>query len=48
MSIIDSSVLITLFDSKEDLISKVMKDYLKLEKFCNLDSSICNHELRRK
>jgi hypothetical protein len=42
------SVLLTLFDSKEDLISREILDSLKLEDFRNLDSSICNHERRRK
>jgi hypothetical protein len=41
------SVLLTLFDSQEDLISKEIKRFLDLEDFCNLDSSICNHERRR-
>jgi hypothetical protein len=44
----NSSVLLTLFDSKEDLVRNEIKDFLILEDFCNLDSSICNHEKRRK
>jgi hypothetical protein len=42
------SVLLTLFDSKEDLISREILDSLNLEDFRNLDSSIYNHERRRK
>jgi hypothetical protein len=44
----NSSVLLTLFDSKEDLVRNKIKDFLILEDFCNLDSSICNHEKRKK
>jgi hypothetical protein len=41
------SVLLTLFDSQEDLISREIKGFLNIEDFCHLDSSICNHERRR-
>jgi hypothetical protein len=48
MSRNNCSVLLTLFDSKEDLISKEIIDFLELEDFRNLDSSICNHKRRKK
>lgn len=42
------TVLLTLFVSKEDLISREILDLLNLEDFHNLSSSICNHVRRRK
>jgi hypothetical protein len=47
MSSCKYSVLLTLFDSQEDLISREIKAFLNIEDFCHLDSSICNHECRR-
>jgi hypothetical protein len=38
--------LSTFFVSEEDLITKILKDFLTVNDFCNLDTSMCNHEHR--
>jgi hypothetical protein len=36
------------FVSQEDLITRILKDFLTINDFCNLDSSVCNHKHRNR
>jgi hypothetical protein len=38
--------LSTFFASEEDLVTRILKEFLTVNDFCNLDTSICNHEHR--
>jgi hypothetical protein len=43
---VSNSFLSTFFASNEDLITKILNDFLNVHDFCNLDTSVCNHKHR--